>query len=114
MAMSKVSISTTALPPSVRKNPPIPLVSKMKKADKVDGPDADKSKSIKLEFFMDPAKPASRFSRQFAIFKDGFPEDWIKWVMSFREIENVMPMKEPADMTRMFWTFVEASSLVLF
>jgi hypothetical protein len=39
----------------------------------------------------------SKYSRQFDIFKDGFPEDWIKWVMAFREIENLMPMKEPAD-----------------
>jgi hypothetical protein len=31
-----------------------------------------------------------------------YPEDWIKWVMGFREIENLMPMKEPANKTRMF------------
>jgi hypothetical protein len=43
MAMSKFPKSTAALPPSVRKNPPIPFVSKVKKVDKVDGPDADKS-----------------------------------------------------------------------
>jgi hypothetical protein len=35
---------------------------------------------------MDPDKPASKYSRQFAIFKDGYPEEWIKWVMVFREI----------------------------
>jgi hypothetical protein len=33
-------------------------------------------------------------------FTDGCPEDWIKWLMAFREIENLMPMKEPADKTR--------------
>jgi hypothetical protein len=43
-----------------------------------------------------------------------YPEDWIKWVMAFREIENLMPLKEPADKTRMFIDFVEGSSLVLF
>jgi hypothetical protein len=53
---------------------------------------------------MDSHNPASKYSQQFAIFKDGcrIPEDWIKWVMAFREIENLMPTKEPADKTRMF------------
>jgi hypothetical protein len=64
------------LSPSVYKNPlPIPFVSKVKKIDKVNGPDADK-----LEFLMDPYETASfsKYSRQFAIFKDGCPEEWIK------------------------------------
>jgi hypothetical protein len=50
----------------------------VKKMDKVDGPDADKSEWIKLEFLIDPDNPASKESQQFAIFKDGCPEDWIK------------------------------------
>jgi hypothetical protein len=76
MAMSKFYKSSAALPPSVRKNPPpIPFVSKVKKMDKLDGTDADKSEWIKLEFLMDPDNPASKYSRQFAIFKDGFPQD---------------------------------------
>jgi hypothetical protein len=81
--------------------------------DKVDGPDADKSEWIKLEFLVDPDNPASKYSRQFAIFKDGcrVPEDWIKWVMAFREIESLMPMKEPADKTRMFRTLFNGQSL---
>jgi hypothetical protein len=59
MAMSKFSKSAAALPLSLRKNtPPIPFVSQVKKADKVDGPDADKSEWIKLEFLMDPDNPA--------------------------------------------------------
>jgi hypothetical protein len=69
----------------VRKNP--------QKMDKVDGPDADKSESIKLDFLMDPDNPASKYSRQFAIFKDVFLEEWIKCVMAFCDIENLMPMK---------------------
>jgi hypothetical protein len=56
--MSKFSKSAAALPPSVRENPPIPFVSKVKKVDKVDGPDADKSEWFKLEFLMDPGNPA--------------------------------------------------------
>jgi hypothetical protein len=67
----------------------------VEKMEKVDGPDADKSEWIKLEFLMDPDNPesGSKYSRQFAIFKDAcrVPEDWIKWVMAFREIENLMP-----------------------
>jgi hypothetical protein len=84
--------------------------------DKVYGPDADKSEWIKLEFLMDPdnAASGSKYSRQFTIFKDGCPEDWIKWVMSFREIENLMPMKEPADKTRMFGTLLKDQALSYF
>jgi hypothetical protein len=59
MAMSKFSKSATALPPSVREKAlPLPFVSKVKKMDKVDGPDADKSEWIKLECLMDPDNPA--------------------------------------------------------
>jgi hypothetical protein len=45
----------------------------MKKMDKGNGPDADKYEWIKLEYLMDPDNPASgsKYSRQFAIFKDG-------------------------------------------
>jgi hypothetical protein len=86
----------------------------VKKMDKVDGPDADKSEWIKLEFLMDPDNPASKYSRQFAIFKDECPEDWIKWVMAFREIENPMPMKEPVDKTRIFRTLLKGQALSYF
>jgi hypothetical protein len=74
--------------------------------DKVDGPDADKSEWIKRGFLMDPDNPAldSKYSRQFSVFKDGCAEEWIKWVMACGEIENLMPMKEPADKTMMFRT----------
>jgi hypothetical protein len=103
----------------VHKNPPsIPFVSKVKKMDKVDGPDTDKFEWIKLEFLMDPDNPAlgSKYSQQYTIFKDGFrvPKDWIKWVMAFHEIENLMPMKEPADKTRMFRTLLKVQALSYF
>jgi hypothetical protein len=35
-------------------------------------------------------------------------------VMAFREIENLMPMKEPADKTRMFQTFLKCQALSYF
>jgi hypothetical protein len=118
--MSKFSKSAAALPPSLHKNlhPPIPFVSKVKKVNRIDEPEMDKSEWIKLECLMDPDNAAlgSKCSQQFTIFKDGcrVPEDWIKWVMAFREIENLMPLKEPADKTRMFRTFLKDQALYYF
>jgi hypothetical protein len=70
-------------------------VKKMEKVDRHEL-DTDNSDWIKLEFLIDPYNPASgsKYSRQFAIFKDvcRVPEDWIKWLMTFREIENLMPI----------------------
>jgi hypothetical protein len=114
MAMSKFSESATALPPSMRENPPTTFVSNVKKIDKVYGPEADKSEWIKLEFLMDWDNPASKYSRQFSIFKDRCPEEWIKWVMAFREIENLMLMQESADKTRMFRTLLKGQALSYF
>jgi hypothetical protein len=67
MAMSKFSEFSAALSPSVRENPPISFVSKVRKMEKNDGPDMDKSEWIKLEFLMDPDNPASKYSQQFAV-----------------------------------------------
>jgi hypothetical protein len=88
----------------------------VKKVGKVDGPDTDKSEWIKLAFLKGPDNPSlgSKYSRQFAIFKYGCPGDWIKWVMAFREIENLMPMKEPADKTSMFRTLLKGQALSYF
>jgi hypothetical protein len=62
MAMSKFSKYSAALPPFVRKNTIyIPFVSKVKKMDKLDGPDSDKSEWIKLKFLMNPDSPASKY-----------------------------------------------------
>jgi hypothetical protein len=90
----------------------------VKKIDKVDGTDADNSEWIKLEFLMDPDNSAldSKYSRQLAVFKDEcrVPEEWIKRVMAFCEIENLMPLKEPVDKTRMFWTLLKGQALFYF
>jgi hypothetical protein len=43
-----------------------------------------------------------------------YPEIWIKWVMAFREIENLMPMEEPADKTKMFRTLLKGQALSYF
>jgi hypothetical protein len=86
--------------------------------DKVDGPDTDKSEWIKLEFLIDPDNSALdyKYPQQIAIFKDGcrVPEEWIKWVMAFHEIENLMPMKEAAGKIRMFWTLLKGQALSYF
>jgi hypothetical protein len=63
---------------------------------------------------MDPDNLASKYSRHFFIFKDGCPEEWIKWVIAFLEIENLMPMKEPADKTRIFRTLLKGQGLSYF
>jgi hypothetical protein len=42
------------------------------------------------------------------------PEEWINWMMAFREIENLMPMKEPAEKIRMFWTLLKGQALSYF
>jgi hypothetical protein len=34
--------------------------------------------------------------------------------MAIREIENLMPMKEPADKTRIFWTLLKDQALSYF
>jgi hypothetical protein len=65
---------------------------------------------------MDPDKPesGSKYSQLFVILKVGCPEDWVKWVMAFREIENMMPMKESVDKTRIFWTLLKVQALSYF
>jgi hypothetical protein len=74
MAMSKVSKSSADILPSIGTIPsPIPFVSKLKKMDKVNGPDARKTQYTKLEFFMGPDNAATEFkySRNLVIFNDG-------------------------------------------
>jgi hypothetical protein len=61
---------------SVCKTPNL-LFFKVKNMENVDGPDADKSELIKLEFIMDPDNPTldNNYSRNFVIFKDLFLEE---------------------------------------
>jgi hypothetical protein len=82
--------------------------------DKVHGSDADKSEWGKLEFLMDTDNPTSKYSQEFTIFKDACPEEWIKWVMAFSEIENLMSMKKSADKTRIFQTLFKGQALSYF
>jgi hypothetical protein len=67
-----------------------------------------------LEFFMDPENPSSKYSQEFDIYNGGCPEEWIKWVMAFCEIENLMLLKEPADKTRIFRTLLKGQAFSYF
>jgi hypothetical protein len=84
--------------------------------DKVGGPDFHKTELIKFKFLIDLYNPRSSFKyfRHFVIFKDGCPEEWIKWVTVFLEIEILMPLKEPADNTGMFRTLLKGQDLSQF
>ena len=114
MALSKFNYkSMTGLPPAVRENPPIPFMSKAKKMENPDDV-ADKTEFIKLELFMDPSNPASKYSRHFMIFKDCGAEDWIKWLIGYREVENLMSIREPADKSKMVRTLLKGKALSYF
>jgi hypothetical protein len=41
--------------------------------------EAEKTEYIKFDIFVELKNSASRYSKEFIIFKGGFPEDWIKW-----------------------------------
>jgi hypothetical protein len=98
------------LPTSVRENPPIPFISKARKLENPeDG--TDKTQFIKLDFFMDPNNPASKYTKHFVIFKDGCAEDWIRWLMGYREIESLMDLTEPADKSKMVRTLLKGQAL---
>jgi hypothetical protein len=38
----------------------------------------------------------------------------IKWLMSFLEIENLMPLNDPIDKTKMIWTLLKGQDLSSF
>jgi hypothetical protein len=42
------------------------------------------------------------------------PEDWIKWVVVFHEIENLMPLNKPADKSRMSLTLTKGQAFSYF
>jgi hypothetical protein len=74
----------------------------------------DKTEHIKLELFMNPSNPASKYSRHFMIFKDGGAEDWIKCLIEYREVENLMSIREPGNKSKMLWTVLKGQALSYF
>jgi hypothetical protein len=63
---------------------------------------------------MDSDITRSKYSPHSAIFKDGCPEDYIKLLMSFYDIENLIPVKEAADKTSIFCTLLNGQVLSYF
>ena len=51
------------MPPTMRENPQIPFVAKVKKVE-AEGTDSDKVESIRIEFIVDPSNPATRFPKE--------------------------------------------------
>jgi hypothetical protein len=71
MSLGKFNfMSMTGILLAVCENPPIPFVSKAKTIESLDKA-AYKTEHIRLEFFLHPSNPASKYSRHFMIFKDG-------------------------------------------
>jgi cytochrome oxidase Cu insertion factor (SCO1/SenC/PrrC family) len=87
MVMSNLFQPNSGLPPSMRESPPITFVTKVKKVDE-DGVEADRTELIKFDFFFDPENPTSRYSKEYVIFKDGGMEDWIKWLIGYRDVDT--------------------------
>ena len=101
------------MPPTMRENPPIPFVTKLKKLETEDA-DSDKLESIRFELLVDPSNPATRFSKEFFIFKDGSPEEYVRWLMGYRNLELLTPLKEPSDITNMLHTMFKVSPSLSF
>jgi hypothetical protein len=99
--------------PAMRENPPIPFVTKLKKLE-AEGADSEKVESIRFERLVDLSNSATRFSKEFFVFKDGSPEEYIRWLMGYRDLELLMPLKEPSDRTKMLRTILKGRALSLF
>jgi hypothetical protein len=113
MAMSKFTKHNATMYPFMRENPPIPFIPKSKKV-KSELTEADKTELITFDFFVDPENSATKFSKEFLIFKDGDPEDWIKWLMGYRNLEMMMPLREPCDKSKMLRTLLKGMALSQF
>jgi len=111
--MTKFAKNQHGMLPALRETPPIPFVSRTKKVE-TECAEVDKTEYIKFDFFVDPENPASRYSKEFLVFKDGCPEEWIKWLMAYRDLEVMMPLKEVSERTKMLWTLLKGRALAQF
>jgi hypothetical protein len=108
--MSEFSKYFTALPPFVHKKPPPRLMGLTRTS--LSGSSWSFSWIQTTQY-----EVASTPNSLLVCYLQGWmqiPEEWIKWVMAFREIENLMPMKEPADKTRMFRNLLNDQALSRF
>jgi hypothetical protein len=97
----------------LHETPPIPFVSRAKKIE-TEGVEVDKTEYIKFYSFVDPENRASRYSKEFLIFKDGCPEEWIKWLMAYRDLEVMMSLKVTSERTKMIRTLLKGRALAQF
>jgi hypothetical protein len=104
--MSKFAKNNHGMIPALHEIPTIPFVSRAKKVE-TKGAEVDKTEYIKFDFFVDPENPASRYSKEFLIFKDGCPEEWIKWLLTYHDLEVMMPLKEASERTKMIRTLLK-------
>jgi hypothetical protein len=111
--MSKFAKNHHGMLPALRETHPIPFVSRSKKAE-AERAEVYKTEYIKFDFFVDPENPESRYSKEFLIFKDGCSEEWIKWLMDYRDLEVMMPLKETSERTKMLWMFLKGRALAQF
>ena len=88
-------------------------MTKLKKLE-AEGADSNKVESIRFEFLVDPSNPATRFFKEFIIFKNGSPEEYMRWLIGYRDLELLMPLKEPSDRTKMLCNMLKGHSLSLF
>ena len=109
MSLSKSTKSMIGLL-SVRGNPPIPFISKARKLENSEE-NEDKTEFIRLEFLMDSNNSATKYARHFVIFKDGCAENWVKWLMAYRDIESLMDLSESADKGNKVRTLLKGQAL---
>jgi len=89
------------------------ILAKLKRLE-TDSSDAEKVESVRFEFLVDPSNPNTRFTKDFFIFKDGTPEEYIKWLMGYRDLELLMALKEPLERTKMLCSLLTGQALSLF
>jgi hypothetical protein len=86
----------------------------MSKKVKSELTEADMTELITFDFFVEPKNSATKFSKEFLIFKDRCPEDWIKWFMGYCNLEMMMPLREPSDKSKMLLTLLKGKALSQF
>jgi hypothetical protein len=60
---------------------------------------------------MDLSNLASKYDRNFVIFKDGCIADWVKWLMDYHNIESLMDVNESAGKSKMIRTLSKGQAL---
>jgi hypothetical protein len=56
-------------------------VTKLKKLEAEGADSVNVESIIRFKFLVDPSNPATQYSKKFFIFKDGSPEDYIRWML---------------------------------